>query len=85
MTSLFISHATLSDDCLISVTPMLSRILEWFFVTRWLQPAIPVELTADQIFFRTTSSTMFVSAHFMHHVTLMLGTNTYVGPTLFAG
>jgi hypothetical protein len=70
--------ATLSDFRPISVTPILSRILERFVVTRWLQPAIPKDLISDQFAFRPTGSTTCALTHFMHHVSCMLETNSYV-------
>jgi Reverse transcriptase (RNA-dependent DNA polymerase) len=70
--------ATLSNFRLISVTPILSRILERFVVTRWLQPAIPKDLISDQFAFRPTGSTTCALTHFMHHVTCLLETNKYV-------
>ena len=72
--------ATLSDFRPISVTPILSRILERFMVTRWLQPAIPRDLICDQwqFAFRPTGSTTCALTHFMHHVTRLLETNSYV-------
>ena len=62
----------------ISVTPILSRIIEKLVVTRWLRPAITPELIADQFAFRSTGSTTCALVYFMHHVTRMLETNAYV-------
>jgi hypothetical protein len=45
--------STLSDFRPISVTPILSRVIEKCVVTRWLRPAIPSELLADQFAFRS--------------------------------
>jgi len=56
----------------------LSRILERFVVTRWLQPAIPKDLISDQFAFRPTGSTSCALTYFLHHVTRLLETNSYV-------
>jgi hypothetical protein len=70
--------STLSDFRPISVTPILSRVIEKCVVTRWLRPAIPSELLADQFAFRPTGSTTCALVYFMHHVTNMLEHNAYV-------
>jgi hypothetical protein len=69
---------TLSDFRPISVTPILSRIIEKIVAARWLRPAITPELISDQFAFRPTGSTTCALAYFMHHVTRMLETNAYV-------
>jgi hypothetical protein len=70
--------STLSDFRPISVTPILSRVIEKCVVTRWLRPAIPSELLTDQFAFRPTGSTTCALVYFMHHVTNMLEHNAYV-------
>jgi hypothetical protein len=62
----------------ISVTPILSRVVEKCVVTRWLRPAIPSDLLTDQFAFRPTGSTTCALVYFMHHVTSMLEHNAYV-------
>jgi hypothetical protein len=62
----------------ISVTPLLSRLAEKLVVSRWLIPAIPTHLIADQFAFRTTGSTTCALAYLMHHVTAMLERCLYV-------
>ena len=62
----------------ISVTPILSRVVEKLIVSHWLRPAInPLDI-ADQFGFRPTGSTTCGLVYFMHHVTRMLETNSYV-------
>jgi hypothetical protein len=69
---------SLSDFRPISVTPILSRVVEKLIVNRWLRPAInPLDI-ADQFGFRPTGSTTCALVYFMHHVTKMLETNSYV-------
>jgi hypothetical protein len=69
---------TLSDFRPISVTPILSRIIEKLVVSRWLRPVIPPDLISDQFAFRPTGSTTCALVYFMHHVTRLLETNAYV-------
>jgi Reverse transcriptase (RNA-dependent DNA polymerase) len=68
---------TLSDFRPISVTPILSRIMV-LVVLRWIRPAIISDLISDQFAFRPTGSTTCALVYFMHHVTRMLETNSYV-------
>jgi hypothetical protein len=56
----------------ISVTPILSRLLEKFITRKWLRPAIPLATIADQFAFRPTGSTTSALVYFMHHVTKFL-------------
>jgi len=70
--------STLSDFRPISVTPILSRILEKYVVRCWLRPAINVQQLADQFGFRPTGSTTCALVYFMHYVTQMLETSSYV-------
>jgi Reverse transcriptase (RNA-dependent DNA polymerase) len=62
----------------ISVTPILSRIMEKIVVHRWLRPAIDFDLIADQFAFHPTGSTTCALIYFMHQVTTMLESNAYV-------
>ena len=68
----------ISDFRPISVTPILSHVVEKFVVARWLRPAITTDLIADQFAFRPTGSTNCALVFFMHHVTKMLESNAYV-------
>jgi len=69
---------TLSDFRPISITPILSRIIEKLVVSRWLRPAITSDFLSDQFAFRPTGSTSCALVYFIHHVTRMLETNSYV-------
>jgi hypothetical protein len=70
---------TFSDFRPISVTPLLSRVLEKFVTNRWLQPAIAAAgLIDDQFAFRRTGSTTCALTYFMHHITRMLENNYFV-------
>jgi Reverse transcriptase (RNA-dependent DNA polymerase) len=69
---------TLADYRPISVTPILSRILEKIIVNKFLRPALPNELIKDQFAFRPTGSTTAALVYFMHRVTSMLESNCYV-------
>jgi hypothetical protein len=69
---------SLSDFRPISVTPILSRVIEKFIVNHWLRPAINPPDIADQFGFRPTGSTTCALVYFMHHVTRMLETNSFV-------
>jgi hypothetical protein len=62
----------------ISVTPILSRVLEKFIVKKYLLPVIPASAIADQFAFRPTGSTTAALVYLTHHVTKMLETNRYV-------
>jgi len=68
----------LSDFRPISVTPILSRVLEKMIVKRWLFPSIPPAAIKDQFAFKPTGSTTCALVYFMHHVTKLLETNSYV-------
>jgi len=63
---------TLSDFRPISVTPILSRIIEKLVVSRWLRPTITSDLISDQFAFRPTGSRSCALVYFMHNVTRML-------------
>ena len=69
---------TLSDFRPISVTPILSRIIEKLVVSRWIRPAITSDLISDQFAFHPTESTTCGHVYFMHHVTRMFETNSYL-------
>ena len=75
-----INPVTISDFRPISVTPILSRVIEKLVVSRWLRPAINTICIADQFGFRSTGSTTCALVYFMHHVglTRMLETNAFV-------
>ena len=64
----------MSDFRSISVTPILSRILEKYVVRRWLRRAVSVEQLSDQFGFKPTGSTTCALVYFMHYVTQMLET-----------
>ena len=68
----------LSDFRPISVTPILSRIAEKLVVRRWLYPSICPEIINDQFAFRPTGSTTCALVFFIHHLTRLLETNSYV-------
>jgi hypothetical protein len=69
---------TLADFRPISVTPILSRIIEKIIVRRWLIPAINQDAIEDQFAFRPTGSTTCALVYLMHHITSMLESNSYV-------
>ena len=69
---------TLADFRPISVTPILSRIIERIIVRRWIIPAINQNSVADQFAFRPSGSTTCALVYLMHHVTNMLENNSYV-------
>ena len=68
----------LGDFRPISVTPILSRLVEKLIVQKYLRPAISNELIKDQFAFRPTGSTTNALVYFMHQVTLLLENNSYV-------
>ena len=70
--------SSLSDYRPISVTPILSRILEKVVVKLYLRPAIDKGMSGDQFAFRPTGSTTSSLVYLMHHVTSMLQDNAYV-------
>ena len=69
---------TISDFRPISVTPLLSRVAECILVRKWLLPAIPTDMLADQFGFRPSGSTQCTLIHMLHHVTAMLENCDYV-------
>jgi hypothetical protein len=48
--------STLSSFKPISVTPMMSRLIEKYIADQWLKPATAAELVSDQFAFRRTGS-----------------------------
>jgi len=69
---------TLSDLRPISVTPILSRILERIIVQRYLIPSLPPDELADQCAYRISGSTTAAIIDILHHVTNLLESNKYV-------
>ena len=72
------SPQNLSDLRPISVTPILSRLVEKLIARKYLTPALPTKLLEDQYAYRPTGSTIAALVDITHHITLMLETNTYV-------
>jgi hypothetical protein len=68
----------MSDFRPLSITTILSHLIKKTVGLRWLRPAIAFDLIADQFAFRPTGSTTCCLSYFMHHVTRMLESNTYV-------
>ena len=68
---------SISDFRPISVTPILSRVVEKVVVSRWLRPAINPLCSADQFGFRPTGSTTCALVYFMHQVTRLLEANAF--------
>ena len=71
-----------SDYRPISITPVLSRILERIVVTDYVYPSLsspPPGLTfSDQFAFQPTGSTTAALIHLLHTITTLLETNPYV-------
>jgi len=72
------SPKILSDLRPISVTPILSRLVEKQIVRKYLTPNLPTKLLEDQYAYRPTGSTTTALVDITHHITLMLETNTYM-------
>jgi len=70
--------ASFSDFRPISVTPLLSRILERLIVKRYLLPSLPATAVADQYAYRHSGSTTAAVVEILHRVTHLLETNKYV-------
>lgn len=74
--------STLSDYRPISITPVLSRILERIVVTDYVYPSLqfpPPGLSfSDQFAFQPTASTTAALIHLLHTITKLLDTNPYV-------
>jgi hypothetical protein len=62
----------------ISVTPILSRILEGIVVRKYLQPALTATVIRDQYAYKITGSTTCALINLMHSVTKHLETCSYV-------
>jgi retron-type reverse transcriptase len=69
---------SLADYRPISVTPILSRIVEKIIVSKLIRPVLDKELLKDQFAFKPTFSTTAALTYFMHRVTIMLESNSYV-------
>jgi hypothetical protein len=71
-----------SDFRPISITPVLSRILERIVVTDYIYPSLhspPPGLNfSDQFAFQPTASTTAALVHLLHTITTLLDTNPYV-------
>jgi len=70
--------ASFSDFRPISVTPLLSRILERHIVKRYLLPSLPAADVTDQYAYRNSGSTTAAVIEILHRVTQLLETNKYV-------
>jgi len=70
--------ASFSDFRPISVTPLLSHILERHIVKRYLLPSLPASAITDQYAYRLSGSTTAAVIDILHHVTQLLQTNKYV-------
>jgi len=57
---------------------IVPRLAEKLVVQHCLRPALPKSLLEDQFGFRPTGSTTCALINFMHDVTLMLESNSYV-------
>jgi len=62
----------------ISVTSILSRLVERHVVRHHLLPAVPTELLQDQFAFRNTGSTTAAIAYLTHHATRLLEEHHFV-------
>jgi len=69
---------TFSDLRPISVTPILSRLVEKLVVRKHIIPALPSDLIADQFAYRPTGSTTSALISVIHSVTQKLESCTYV-------
>ena len=69
---------TISDFRPISVTPILSRVLEKHIVMQYIRPAFPSNLLLDQFAFKPSGSTTCALTYLLHNVTKMLENNSYV-------
>ena len=68
----------ISDFRPISVTPILSRVLEKHIVAQYIQPVLPFNLLCDQFAFKPTGSTTCALVYLLHNVTKLLENNSYV-------
>lgn len=62
----------------ISVTPILSRLIEKYIVKTFIRPNVPSNIFENQFAFRPTGSTTSALVYTLHHVTRLLETNSYV-------
>ena len=69
---------TFSDLRPISVTPILSRLLEKLVVRKYIIPRLPPDLIADQFAYRPTGSTTSALISLINSVTQKLESCTYV-------
>jgi len=74
-----ISHPKKESDFRpISVTPLLSQVLEKLFVRDYFFPSLPNEILASQFAFRPTGSTTAALISFTHNVAELLEESPYV-------
>ena len=69
---------SLSDYRPISVTPILSRIVENYIGKRFLSHAIPPHAISDQFVFKPTVSTTCALVCLQHHISFLLEICSYV-------
>ena len=62
----------------ISVTPILSRLVEKLIVCKYIMPALPLDTISDQFAFRPTGSTTAALVSLTHTVAQQLESRTYV-------
>ena len=62
----------------ISVTSILSRVIERIIVKKYILPSLPQSLHNDQFAYRPTGSTTAALIVLNHHVAKLLETNSYV-------
>jgi len=72
-----------SDFRPISVTPLLSRILERIIVRRYLLPSLPAADIIDQYAYRLSGYTIAAIVEILHRVTKLLETNKFVRCIVF--
>jgi len=68
----------LADFRPISVTPLISRIVERILVNKFVLPALPVNLLADQFAYRPTCSTTAALVALEHHTAQYLESASFV-------
>lgn len=74
-----VSHPTeLSHFRPISVTPLISRIVERIIVNKFILPSLPAKLLADQFAYRPTCSTTAALIALEHHVAKYLESVSFV-------
>ena len=67
-----------SDYRPISVTPILSRVVERLVVRDFIAPLIPADVLGDQFGFKPTGSTTVALIDLTHIVSTMLENNSYI-------